>query len=824
MPPLQPLEFRDCVVDGPHFRSALQNHEKELKAHGKLVKGVYNNAERVFKAMDELRDALGSFAASLTAYCTANNASPPLSARSQEDSDKRGSAEVAETDDEVTIKTAFIEFAKIIHAVEDARSMMLTPFRPMILNEIQELRSEWLLGPKTDPKDFLKETTTFCQKLEKYLSVKQKERTPELDEQMLHDRQRFITRAFEHVTNIHEAEELKKSKFVQTISLFMQMMANFYHQAFEHFQDSQRQLSNINQAAQRSAANFRQISDETKELKEKLLKTPWEQVQSNDSAAFREGYLFIQVKKPVTTLWIKHFCTYSRDLRSLQVIPYTQGRSSDLIQESYSIKTCTRRSSETIDRRFCFDVEVDNRSTPLTLQAQSQADLLEWLRIMDGQEPLYADRFGLVQDNKVNPDTTHLNKLGMAFLRNVLEVIEENGLETQGIYRISGVRLKVTSLVRQAMNPPGLSKSVLSTYETHMLTSAVKHFVRNLDEPLVTFALHHEFLAAIKRNPSERVQEVSRLLNLLPRENQRALQLLMSHLAKVSAHSRVNSMTPSNLGIVFAPSVMRSPEETVAAIMNTKFASSVVELMIEHHATLFPSTDGDLLDTLPMPVKEPVPIEPVYSTPVLDSTTPSSREARLADLGLYRPAKADNATSILATVQHQPVVGDPAPNPYKAAGDLLCSNEDPPPRPPVPPRLGCALCLLLNQKRRNWLPNRCNHRHRSLSRVCCVHFGRRLKTRYMSVTFCGLRMIARPSCLTGWSTNLRLINKETSYIWAKSGHEFQYFQFMVRPGGRNLGIVKLDNSQKQSLEASRTGCSVFLVCFGYQISLVRYYS
>ncbi|KAG5454365.1 Rho GTPase-activating protein 26, partial [Clonorchis sinensis] len=336
----------------------------------------------------ELRDALGSFAASLTAYCTANNASPPLSARSQEDSDKRGSAEVAETDDEVTIKTAFIEFAKIIHAVEDARSMMLTPFKPMILNEIQELRSEWLLGPKTDPKDFLKETTTFCQKLEKYLSVKQKERTPELDEQMLQDRQRFITRAFEHVTNIHEAEELKKSKFVQTISLFMQMMANFYHQAFEHFQDSQRQLSNINQAAQRSAANFRQISDETKELKEKLLKTPWEQVQSNDSAAFREGYLFIQVKKPVTTLWIKHFCTYSRDLRSLQVIPYTQGRSSDLIQESYSIKTCTRRSSETIDRRFCFDVEVDNRSTPLTLQAQSQADLLEWLRIMDGQEPV----------------------------------------------------------------------------------------------------------------------------------------------------------------------------------------------------------------------------------------------------------------------------------------------------------------------------------------------------------------------------------------------------------------------------------------------------
>lgn len=49
---LRPLEFCDCVVDGPHFRSALYIHEKELKKFSKRVKDVYTTAERVFKAMD----------------------------------------------------------------------------------------------------------------------------------------------------------------------------------------------------------------------------------------------------------------------------------------------------------------------------------------------------------------------------------------------------------------------------------------------------------------------------------------------------------------------------------------------------------------------------------------------------------------------------------------------------------------------------------------------------------------------------------------------------------------------------------------------------
>ncbi|KAF5400790.1 Rho GTPase-activating protein 26, partial [Paragonimus heterotremus] len=640
-----------------------------------------------FYLFSELHLAVCDFAVSISTF-SAGSATPPpdvTTNRQSGKSDGRATPEVAETDDEVTMKTAFAEFAKIIQGVEEARSTMLEPIRSIVLTEINELRTVWLAGQKTDPKAFLKETTSFCQKLEKYVSIKHKESTAEVDEQMLQDRQKFISHAFEHVTNIHEAEELKKSKFVQTISLFMHMLGNFHHQAYEHFQDAQRQLAAINIAAQRSSENFRQICDETKELKEKLLKTPWEKIQSIDSASFREGYLFIPVKKAMTTLWIKHFCVYSRDVKSLYITPYTQGRASDLTTESYSVHSCVRRSTDSIDRRFCFDVETANRSTPLTLQAQSFADLQEWLRIMDGKEPLYADRLLVTED----PDITRLNKQTYEFLLNLLAAVETNDLRTQGLYRISGVKSKIAALVRQAMSPTGVSSSTLLACDIHLLTGAVKHFVRHLDEPLMTYSLHYSFLNAIKKNPADRLQELGRLLGQLPSQNREALKALIVHLAKVSAESRFNNMTPSNLGIVFAPSLLRSPEETVAAIMNTKFASTAIELMIENHAALFgsnSSTTGCTVSTV-IPTRPAALVEPIYVTPITASSLKNQPDftAHL-NVDPSSPTKSVLTAPLLAPSSPNHTSSEPSTTSVRPCGDQASPGCVTQPKPPIPRR------------------------------------------------------------------------------------------------------------------------------------------
>lgn len=51
----------------------------------------------------------------------------------------------------------------------------------------------------------------------------------------------------------------------------------------------------------------------------------------------------------------------------------------------------------------------------------------------------------------------------------------------------------------------------------------------------------------------------------------------------VAAKSDKNLMTVSNLGVCFGPTLLRSEEETVAAIMDIKFCNVVVEILIENY-------------------------------------------------------------------------------------------------------------------------------------------------------------------------------------------------------------------------------------------------
>uniref|UniRef100_A0A094ZR14 Rho GTPase-activating protein 26 n=1 Tax=Schistosoma haematobium TaxID=6185 RepID=A0A094ZR14_SCHHA len=325
MPVLSPLEFRDCVVDSPNFRKALSDHEADLKIANKKVKSVLVNTRRVFEAMEyfsTLNQALIDYAESLNDFSEYAHQSTCLSQTENGmvfilTISNLTEIEVCETDDDIIIKNALSVYATIITNVEEARRTMIT-----------------------NVKAFQKETKNFCQYLEKYASIKSKEFTEDNDAKMLQERKNYIAKAFEYISNINEAHELKKSKFVQTVSLIMRMLSNFYYQAFEQFKDSSHQISQILQAAQRSSENYEQISLESKTLTEKLLNTPWEQIQSTNLADTREGYVFVATKKAVMTIWTKNFCTYNRNSKILKLTPYTQYQDNDNLSQFITVMIC----------------------------------------------------------------------------------------------------------------------------------------------------------------------------------------------------------------------------------------------------------------------------------------------------------------------------------------------------------------------------------------------------------------------------------------------------------------------------------------------------
>ena len=192
------------------------------------------------------------------------------------------------------------------------------------------------------------------------------------------------------------------------------------------------------------------------------------------------------------------------------MIPYNQTTSKITNTESFRLKSCIRRPSDSIDKRFCFDIVPDDRpSVTYTLQAQSADDRQLWLEALDGTEPPYA----AVPGGKLsNASTTFLDESGFQFMSSCLAALESRGLEDQGMYRVVGVASKVTKLMTMGLDrrrADSLNLEDNIEWETKTVTSSIKTFLRNLPEPLLTFSLYSQFIEAGKcENYSVRMGKV----------------------------------------------------------------------------------------------------------------------------------------------------------------------------------------------------------------------------------------------------------------------------------------------------------------------------
>lgn len=76
------------------------------------------------------------------------------------------------------------------------------------------------------------------------------------------------------------------------------------------------------------------------------------------------------------------------------------------------------------------------------------------------------------------------------------------GLEEQGLYRVVGVSSKVNKLLAMGLDRRKAEKLNLDDpleWESKTVTSALKTYLRNLPEPLMTFRYHNSFIAAASK-------------------------------------------------------------------------------------------------------------------------------------------------------------------------------------------------------------------------------------------------------------------------------------------------------------------------------------
>ncbi|XP_045320349.1 rho GTPase-activating protein 9 isoform X6 [Leopardus geoffroyi] len=193
-----------------------------------------------------------------------------------------------------------------------------------------------------------------------------------------------------------------------------------------------------------------------------------------------------------------------------------------------------------------------------------------------------------------------------SFVRLCIAAVDKRGLDVDGIYRVSGnlaVVQKLRFLVdrERAVTSDGryvfpeqpgqegrLDLDSAEWDDIHVVTGALKLFLRELPQPLVPSQLLPHFRAALALSESEqRLSQIRELIGSMPTPNRDTLRYLLEHLCRVIAHSDKNRMTPHNLGIVFGPTLFRPEQETSDPAAHALYPGQLVQLMLTDFTRLF---------------------------------------------------------------------------------------------------------------------------------------------------------------------------------------------------------------------------------------------
>uniref|UniRef100_A0A914Y607 Uncharacterized protein n=1 Tax=Panagrolaimus superbus TaxID=310955 RepID=A0A914Y607_9BILA len=278
-----------------------------------------------------------------------------------------------------------------------------------------------------------------------------------------------------------------------------------------------------------------------------------------------------------------------------------------------------------------------------------------------------------------------LDDTGFEFVRMCLKAIEEKGLREQGLYRNCGVTSKVQRLMQLALDKRKgtLEKLNLqddSEWETKTISSAVKTFLRNLPEPLMTFELHNLFINAAKLDDiQQRVNHIHYYVYKLPESHRKMLEIIIRHLRIVADNCNENLMTVGNLGVCFGPTLLRPQEETMAAIMDIKFCNVVVEVLISNCQTIF-NTPSPMHINLPCP---PKPAHNILASSNGAQTTPSKNSGGGTTLpdGYVQNSARIFSSSGSTTSSQSPGSGTQSSTASSAAAAAMIRQRQPPPPP-----------------------------------------------------------------------------------------------------------------------------------------------
>lgn len=202
----------------------------------------------------------------------------------------------------------------------------------------------------------------------------------------------------------------------------------------------------------------------------------------------------------------------------------------------------------------------------------------------------------------------HLKRSGREIalpLEACVMMLLETGMKEEGLFRIAAGASKLKKL-KAALD---CSTSQLEEFysDPHAVAGALKSYLRELPEPLMTHQLYDEWnQASSVSDPDKRLQALWVVCDKLPKNNKSNLRYLVKFLAKLALDSEVNKMNPSNIAIVLGPNLLWAKTEGSLAEMaaaTSVHVVAIIEPIIQHADWFFPEdVDFNVSGMFAMPV------------------------------------------------------------------------------------------------------------------------------------------------------------------------------------------------------------------------------
>lgn len=274
----------------------------------------------------------------------------------------------------------------------------------------------------------------------------------------------------------------------------------------------------------------------------------------------------------------------------------------------------------------------------------------------------------------------------------------ETGMKEEGLFRIAAGASKLKKL-KAALD---CSTSQLEEFysDPHAVAGALKSYLRELPEPLMTYQLYDEWIQASNvPDPDKRLQALWVTCDQLPKNNKANFRYLIKFLAKLAQESDVNKMTPSNIAIVLGPNLLWAKTEGSLAEMaaaTSVHVVTIIEPILQHADWFFPEdVDFNVSGMFSMPA--PLPNNVNHLTPpdydsgtierkrpgsmvVPDGELPRRDSSKTRDPASTPPAQRNGTGGSGQLSVGTPVAGSTGPSPHMAHR----GTKKPAPAPPKP--------------------------------------------------------------------------------------------------------------------------------------------